>query len=229
MAESISIDFRKPIALFPLPNCVLLPHASIPLHIFEPRYRHMIKDILDSQGLLAMAMFDGDDWKEDYEGNPPLKPVVCVGYLARHDQVEDGRYYILLQGICRARIVEEVGSEDYRAALLEPLETAATMKTALTSQRSRIEALLNDETLANLTSVVGIRNWLTDQMPTPVVIDLAGMALLDRVEDRYRLLAQADPALRAAILENHLRDMRRVVRHAQTNPVQLSDEGHCLN
>ncbi len=229
MAESISIDFRKPIALFPLPNCVLLPHASIPLHIFEPRYRHMVRDVLDTQGLIAMTLFDGDAWKEDYQGEPPLKPVVCVGYLAQHDQVEDGRYYILLQGICRARIVEEVGMEDYRAALLEPLETAATMQTPLTTERQRIESLLKDAALLNLAVINGIHRWLNDDMPTPVVIDRVGMTLLDRVEDRYALLAEVDPVRRAAMLENHLRDMRRVIRHAQTHPARLTEEGHCLN
>ena len=55
MSHTLTIDFNKPIALFPLPGCVLLPHNATPLHIFEPRYRAMTSDALDTTGLIAMA------------------------------------------------------------------------------------------------------------------------------------------------------------------------------
>ena len=55
MAQTVTIDFSQPVPLFPLPGCMLLPHATVPLHIFESRYRDMVGDVLDGAGLIAMG------------------------------------------------------------------------------------------------------------------------------------------------------------------------------
>ena len=61
MEKKSRIDFEKALPLFPLPNCVLLPHATIPLRIFESRYRKMVGDALNDQNVLAMATFDSHE------------------------------------------------------------------------------------------------------------------------------------------------------------------------
>src|SRR5262245_50474069 len=104
MAEVIRVNFSKPMPLFPLPDAVLLPHAVQPLHIFEPRYRKLIEDVLDHAGQMAMATFRGENWKLDYHGTPPLRPAVCVGQIVHHDALSDGGHNILLHGVCRAKI-----------------------------------------------------------------------------------------------------------------------------
>ncbi|NNF42788.1 MAG: hypothetical protein HKN62_07035, partial [Phycisphaerales bacterium] len=55
MAETILVNFRRSIPLFPLPETVLLPHALLPLHIFEARYRQMVRSCLDCAGQIAIA------------------------------------------------------------------------------------------------------------------------------------------------------------------------------
>ena len=100
MAEVISVNFSKPMPLFPLPEVVLLPHAIQPLHVFEDRYRVMVEHCLDGSGQIAMASFDGDDWKKDYEeGLPKLRPAVCIGQIVHHESLPDGRHQILLHGV----------------------------------------------------------------------------------------------------------------------------------
>ena len=86
MFDADAIDFREPVALFPLPTVSLLPHALQPLHVFEPRYRQMVEDALGSSAAgdfehaapIAMATFAGDAWRTEYSGAPALRPVVCV-------------------------------------------------------------------------------------------------------------------------------------------------------
>ncbi len=224
MSETLTIDFRRPVPLFPLPNCVLLPHATIPLHIFEPRYRRMTNDALDSRGLIAMASFEGDRWKADYEGNPPLREHVCVGYIVRHQRLDDGRINLLLQGACRARIHEEVRSHPYRKALLEPIERESPMEIDLAEHRVRLEELLNDPILKELSSIAAVQNWLSREIPTNALIDLTTMTACDDFDDRYAMLAQSDAEARAMWLEKWLCATRQTLRTAKKfEPPPLAD------
>ncbi|MBI1336281.1 MAG: hypothetical protein GC164_04890 [Phycisphaera sp.] len=224
MSDEVTIDFDQPISLFPLPGCVLLPHAIAPLHIFEPRYRAMVGDALDAAGLIAMATFEGNAWRRDYEGTPPIRPYLCVGYIARHDKLPDGRYNILLQGLCRARLVEEVASTPYRQAYLEPIEHAGTMEIDLTDHRRRLEELLNDPLLAELTSVSSIQRFVTQETPTIALVDLGLMAMCENVEQRYEMLADSQAESRSNYLENKLRQTRNTLSLAKKlTPNDLPD------
>jgi Lon protease-like protein len=121
---SIQVNFGRPIPLFPLEAVTLLPQQLLPLHIFEERYRQMVEHALDGSGQIAMAIFAGDQWKKDYHGRPAIKPAVCVGQIVQHEKLFDGRYNVLVQGVCRARVTEELPPEEgrlYRLAMLEPV------------------------------------------------------------------------------------------------------------
>lgn len=225
--EVLRVNFAAPLPLFPLPNCVLLPHATIPLHIFEPRYRTMTSDSLDSCGLIAMASFNGNQWTTDYEGCPPLRSQVCVSYIVRHHCLEDGRYNLLLQGVCRARIIEEVKHDPYRQALLEPTETDSVMEIDLDTKRQRIEDLLRDELLKSLRTVNAIHNWLSREVPTVAMVDLAIMTLCDNLEHRYNMLAENDVMVRAVWLERLLQQTRQTLLVAdRLGPAESSDGTH---
>jgi len=100
--------------VFPLPSAVLFPHTALPLHIFEPRYRALIQDCLAGDHVMAIAQLE-PGWEGNYYGRPPLDPVCCAGLLAWHEELPDGRYNILLQGMVRVRILgEEAGDTPYR-------------------------------------------------------------------------------------------------------------------
>lgn len=229
MAESVTINFNQPIPLFPLAGCALLPHATVPLHVFEPRYREMVREALEDNGLIAMATFEGDDWKTDYEGKPPIKQHVCVGYIIRHERLFDGRYTILLQGVCRAKIRRELPHDPYRVALLEPTETDAPMEIDLDGHRQRIERLLRDPMLGQLASVSAIRNWMSQDVPTIALIDLSILALANNPGDRYAMLEQNDPERRADWLEHYLDQTRHTIQLANRFGPGKTEEGWHLN
>ncbi len=225
----MNIDFDKPIALFPLSCCALLPHATAPLHVFEPRYRRMTRIALDGSGLIAMATFQGDAWKSHYEDAPPIRPCVCVGYIARHSQTRDGRYHLLLQGLSRAKVVEEVGHSPYRQAILKPFETDPPMEIDLTPCRDKIEKLLSDPMLRQWTQVGAVRNCLCQEIPTAVMLDLAVMALCRCTEERYAMLAEPCPCARADWLYRHLIMTRDTLRRARLQGACISEDGLALN
>ena len=103
--------------LFPLPNVVHFPHLLLPLHIFEPRYRQMVADSLSGSRMIAMALL-----KPGFattEGSPPIHDTVCLGRITAEQNAPDGRYYLVLQGLSRGRIVrEEEADRPYRMAEL---------------------------------------------------------------------------------------------------------------
>jgi Lon protease-like protein len=109
--------------IFPLPGAVLLPHALVPLHIFEPRYRKMTRDCEAGLRVLSLASIAGED------GGPAPKvfPVIGVGVLARVEPLADGRFNIVLRGVSRARIVEEHRTgEPYRLVRAELLASQSS-------------------------------------------------------------------------------------------------------
>ena len=93
--------FRVP--LFPLPGAILFPRSQLPLHIFEPRYREMVKDAIDGAGRIAMIQ----PHRLDDDNEAPLYTVGCVGELVGVEELEDGRYNIVLLGSNRFRLVGE--------------------------------------------------------------------------------------------------------------------------
>ncbi len=106
--------------LFPLPNVVLFPQMAMPLHVFEPRYRKMVADALESHRTIAMVLLR-PGWERDYQGRPPLYAKGCAGMIHEHEALAQGRYNILLKGLSRIRIVDEHAGEPYRVASVEAL------------------------------------------------------------------------------------------------------------
>jgi len=106
--------------IFPLPGAVLLPHALVPLHVFEPRYRKMTRDC--EEGLHVLALANIPDEEAAGVEPPRVLPVAGAGVLARVERLPDGRFNIVLRGVARVRIEEELPSgEPYRLVRAEQL------------------------------------------------------------------------------------------------------------
>ena len=106
--------------IFPLPGAVLLPGATVPLHIFEPRYRKMTQDCAAGDGVLALAHLASGAVRPG--ALPRVLPILGAGVLDTVEPMPDGRFNVLLRGVLRARIREEhVTTDPYRSVLAEPL------------------------------------------------------------------------------------------------------------
>src|SRR5919202_6278822 len=130
--------------LFPLPNVVLFPNVFLPLHIFEPRYREMVADALESDRMIGMVLLR-PGWERDYEGRPPVYPVGCSGVISHVERLPDGRYNMVLRGLERFRIIEEDHALSYRRAAVEPVrdpELRWDDRMKLRRHRTKLESLL---------------------------------------------------------------------------------------
>jgi len=89
------------IPIFPLAGAILFPRAQLPLHIFEPRYRDMVRDALAGPGRIGMIQPSGDGEP------PPLFQTGCVGEIVGAEELDDGRFNIVLHGSARFRLIAE--------------------------------------------------------------------------------------------------------------------------
>jgi Lon protease-like protein len=139
-----TVNIPELIPVFPLSEVVLLPGEVLPLHIFEPRYRAMVQDAL--AGHRVIGIVEVDHGREPSELLPtPIRDVGCVGFIAEHQQLPDGRFLIWLLGIERFSIDEELAVETlYRQARVTytPVEENAQALAGLAPVRSELRQVL---------------------------------------------------------------------------------------
>ena len=215
---SIRVNFSKPMPLFPLDPVALLPQQVIPLHIFEPRYRQMIDVALDGPGQIAMGTFAGDSWKQTYHGTPPVKPAVCVGQIVQHEHLDDGRYNILLQGVCRARIIGELPPDEdrqYRLVNLRPVGVELEADEETDMLRDWLSEHLAEEPLSRLTTAPEILKLVDNaQVPAAVLLEIVSFVLVNDDRTRYALLAEGDTGRRSRMVRASLTDLESLIHKA---------------
>lgn len=217
------MNFGRPIPLFPLAGVTLLPQQVLPLHIFESRYRQMVSRALDASGQIAMASYRPDGPIPEDPSNPPLRHAVCVGQIVQHEQLADGRYNLLLQGVCRARIVSESPPDRdrmYREAVLDPIGTQESENPGLEDTRRRISAQLTQGSLTQLDSADQVLEFVeNDDVPTGALLELIAFTLIDDEETRYKLLEEGDPLARAHLLQSKLDHLEQLLDAAERQRV----------
>lgn len=229
----IIVDFDRPMPIFPLEGFVLLPHAVQPLHIFEPRYRQMVRDCLAQvergSGQIALASFvppsaggDSPAGSESGEvvggGWRRIRPVACVGQIIQHEELDDGRFNILLQGVCRAAIVEVEepdGDRLYHQVRLKPLAGDHQPEGSLAYVRSQLRAMLSGPQLRRMSNAGAVMEWIKRaEIPTSAVVEIASFALVFDEEVRYLLLAEPTVDGRIRLLRRELARLACLVRRA---------------
>jgi Lon protease-like protein len=203
MDPTILENFDGTVRLFPLPNVVLFPRVIQPLHIFEPRYKQMVEDALDDNGLIALCLLRPS---AGFGANnvAPIFSEICIGKIIQEERFPDGRFNLLLQGVSRAKIIKEVNDGKlYRTAKVEILhdvplpseENANRLRAKLVKQmtkwftqqpsaKAQLDRLVqSDLSLGNLCDVFSFA--------LPLSVDLKILLLqLVNIEDRAMLLLE---------------------------------------
>ncbi len=199
-------DFAGKERVFPLPNLVLFPHVMQPLHIFEPRYRQLLEDALAGDRLITMALLT-PGWQKTYDGRPPLYPMACLGRITTHHRLESGAYNVLLLGLRRVRLVEElpprVGFREARVEVCEdcyPTEEAANLASLQWQLRQAFMKILPmlPEAQEQLDQILG------SDVPLGILTDVISYMLDIDVGDKEALLAECNVHRRTELLLEHL-------------------------
>jgi Lon protease-like protein len=190
----------KRLKVFPLPPVVLLPGSAAPLHIFEPRYRAMVKDALDTDQLFALAqVLPGQE--SMMSGKPELEDMVCIGTITMNEALEDGRYNLVLVGIARARLVRELPLVHlYREFEAELIEDAAVSSEEDEALRRAVVELV-----ARVPQAVGQRvAQVTSRVSGGHLADVVASTFMQDPAQRYEVLRETDVHARMEIVTEEL-------------------------
>jgi Lon protease-like protein len=139
-----AIEIPATLPLFPLPDVVLFPEVSLPLRIYEPRYRALMADALKGNRLIGMVLLQPGH-EAEYEGRPPIFAIGCVGIITQDEQLPNGEYTFVLRGLQKFRVTGENAGGAYRVASITPLPEAAldaSQADEIRAERQRIDRLL---------------------------------------------------------------------------------------
>jgi Lon protease-like protein len=195
------------VPIFPLAGALLFPRTQLPLHIFEPRYRAMVRDALASNRLIAMVQPREAEGQQQGFEPPALFGIGCIGRISTCDELDDGRFNLVLEGLSRFRIAREAEvSTPYRQVDADRSGFEEDEDPVLEMiQRAEIER----EARAYADSLGYLVDWdsvtrLDDEM---LVNGIAQIAPLD-VGSKQALLEAKDLAARADLLVQFMQFQR---------------------
>lgn len=195
------------LSVFPLPSASLFPGALLPLHVFEARYRDLIRDALAGSKTLAIARLK-PGFEADYEGRPPVYDVCGAGRIVEHVAHQDGRYHILLRGIARVRILAELPPATLyrvvRGEVIDDLPVDPALGSALERKISQLWTALAPELPDVLRDLHEVTQGAegTGAFADRVAAVMAGDANLGQA-----LLSEPDPCERLQIIAERLQTL----------------------
>jgi ATP-dependent Lon protease len=198
--------------IFPLPQVVLFPRALLPLHVFEPRYRTLLKDALATHRAMAMGLVvPGGD--VDARGQPRIASVAGAGVILEQQELADGRSNIVLHGVARVRLEELPFVPPYRRA----------RATILQETQSPVSAADRSALLAQATSFAqevhkrdpSFTLRLPASLEAGAIADLCAHHLLIDAGVRQRVLEALDVAERVRIVTCELATQLAALRTSE--------------
>jgi ATP-dependent Lon protease len=200
----VEIQVPDEVPVMTLPDLAFFPQALLPLHIFEPRYRRMLRDVLASNRIFAVACLDSK--AAAHGGFEPPHRVACIGLVRACQENDNGTSNLLLQGLCRVAIEEIIGDEPYRRIRIRAL---ASEPGAAPGENARLRRELSRLIKLKLRLSHGGSDAMTDLLKSvedpEVFADIAAFNLCDGAPVKQKLLETLDVNRRLLLLLQVLR------------------------
>jgi Lon protease-like protein len=188
-----------------LPDAALFPQALMPLHIFEPRYRDMLYDVLASNRLFVVAGLDMAKATEPGCFEPPHR-VASVGIIRACQKSDNGTSNLLLQGLCRVEILAITSDEPYRLIRIRTLASEAGASAAENQAlRQELARLINVKLKLTATRSGEMAAFLRTVDDPESFVDIAAFSLCENARVRQELLETLDVHRRLVLFGQHLR------------------------
>jgi Lon protease-like protein len=200
----LEIEGCSNVGLFPLPNVVLFPAQHLSLHVFEPRYRKLVSDVIEKGSQLAVPRLE-PGYDAGYYGAPPVFQTCGVGHIVEYSRLPDGRFNIVVLGLGRARIIEELRSEPYRVARVQAMSDRAHSQ-PMVAETLRTELLkLVRRTAPHWSGPAKeLEARMRDAANAGECADILAGTLIEDPDERQALLEELDPTRRLTTLIAHL-------------------------
>ena len=186
-----------------LPNLTFFPQALLPLHIFEPRYQEMLRDVLATNRLFAVAGLNPEGSPNQFE---PLHRIATIGIVRACQGNTDGTSNLLLQGLARVKVKDVVSEQPYRTIRIQALtsQPGAEMDENLRLRTSLARLISTKQRLGGTVSGEFTRFLKTVEDPE-IFSDLAAFSICEDPRLKQKLLETLDVHKRLELLNRHLR------------------------
>jgi len=183
------------LAIFPLEGGVLFPGSTLPLHVFEPRYRQLVQHCLAKRSPLAVWQVDSKLPRTAF--GPALRPIATAGRIVAHVKLRDGRYNIIVQGLERIALVEEVPSDDlYRMVRARRLPLPAVDEGLIRPHLAVLRDLVRAMAVFSPQESQLLEDIIADQCCPEELSDVLCAALDEPASERQRMLELDDAVAR---------------------------------
>jgi ATP-dependent Lon protease len=224
-----TLELPETVPVMTLPNTVFFPQSLLPLHIFEPRYRAMLRDVLKTNRLFAVARLDPARLTEPGSIEPPHR-IASVGIVRASQEADDGTSNLLLQGVCRVEIRDIVRELPYRVITVRPLASQpGGNHTQLEIMRLEVLRLLNLRRRLGTPAPKGMQQFLESIEDFDTFADVAVFNLCEDSFLKQRLLEELDTRQRLQLFAEQLKldvEQQRLRRKLQGH---LPDDGIANN
>lgn len=188
-----------------LPRMVFFPQALMPLYIFEPRYRQMLRDVLARDRLMAVVGLDATKAQDPDAFEPPHR-VATVGIIRACQKNDNGTSNLLLQGLCRAEILGIAGEEPYRVIQIRALRSAASDDPeGDATRRQQSFKLLTEKQACTGHQAKELTDFLRTVEDPDTFADLAAFSFCEDPQIKQTLLETLDVGTRLDLFNRHLR------------------------
>jgi len=224
-----TLHVPETVPVMTLPNTVFFPQALLPLHIFEPRYREMLRDVLASNRLFAVAQFD-DTTVDQPAMLEPLHHIASVGIIRACQKGDNDTSNLLLQGICRVAVKAIIREDPYRIIAVQPITTTAGAHHAeLEVLRHEVMRLLNLRRRLGTPAPKGMTQFLDSIDDIDTFADIAVFNLCDDSAIKQQLLETLETRRRLQLFAASLKSEIESQRLRRKLQGQLPDEGIANN
>ena len=210
-----------------LPDVAFFPQALLPLHIFEPRYREMLKDALATNRLFAVA---GINRRRELKQTEPPHRVATVGIVRACQENDNGTSNLLLQGLARIEVLQILREEPYRAVRVR---TLSSQPGASTDENAKLRAQLGRliSTKQKLGGPVprDLAKFLKTVDDPETFVDLAAFSLCENADVKQRLLETLDVHRRLQLFTTTIRDEIETIKLTRKLQGHLADDDIALN
>jgi Lon protease-like protein len=209
------------IAVFPLPNVVLFPEMSLPLHIFENRYKDMIQDALDQENPIAVSFLDREN---------NLKKICSAGLLELLNLYPDGRMDVLVKADQKLEIVKITQKKPYLKAKVRRLKDTS-YQSALKEEESLKELELLAKRWVFLSPSIEDDNIELVNIFTRahLLADFIGFYFFEEAHAKQELLEITDRSMRVEYVKNFVKDQISTIEKKGFSLLESDDESHVFH
>jgi len=205
--------------VFPLHGAAILPGTPTPFHIFEPRYRALVEEALAGDRVIAIPALVSRSGAA--ETQPALRPICGAGLIEAEERLEDGRYDIVVRGVARVRLLDELpltggGYREFRAEIVEDVWPEGGPR-ALSPEVEALRQIVYDlsRRLPAESGAPQLAEAVAQLKDPSAITDLVTAAAVSDPETRQRVLEQLDVAQRLEMVLEEVAGVVLVLSHGK--------------